>query len=248
MGDEAGAHAEHTGSRREGPAAARSDGERSDRGAGPAASPKDQTRGLREMTVRVEMNASPSGLVGAPLNRYRIAARWRRWTALGGLTILLGLASITLPWLSGMRVETLLGGVLIGDGLLQGVHAAQIRRYQGAGWRVAGALVSLAAGSLLLGLPPQGMITLALLLGSFLLAAGIIKAFLATVLQPLFGWGWLLADGVMSALLGLVMLLLLPQAADWFIGFLLGASLVFDGIWLIGTALTARQRAAETRS
>lgn len=200
------------------------------------------------MTVRVETNASPSGLAGAPVNRFQIAARWRRWTALGGLTVLLGLTSIALPWLGGVRVETLLGGVLIGNGLLLGTHAIQIRRYQGAGWCAAGALISLAAGALLLGLPPAAIITLALLIGGFLLAAGIVKAFLATVLQPLFGWGLLLADGVMTALIGLALLLLLPQAADWFIGFLLGASLIFDGIWLTATALAARERAAETRS
>lgn len=200
------------------------------------------------MIVRVEINTSPPALLGAPLNRHGVAARWRCWVVLAAATVMLGLAAAILPWVAGVPTPSVIGAVLLGDGIAQGAHAVQLRRHRGLGWRTFGALVSLSAGTLLLALSPDGMFTLPLLVGGFLLAAGVLKSFLATVLHPLDGWGWLLGDGVATALLGLTVLLLLPQAADWFLGFLLGATLMVDGTWLAVTALSARRRAAESRS
>jgi uncharacterized membrane protein HdeD (DUF308 family) len=200
------------------------------------------------MIVRVEINTPQPALLGAYLNGQGVAARWRCWVVLGAATLMLGLAAAILPWVAGVPTPSIIGAVLLGDGIAQGAHALQLRRYRGIGWRTLGALVSLGAGTLLLALSPDGLLTLPLLVGAFLLAAGVVKSFLATVLHPLYGWGWLLGDGLATALLGLTVLLLVPQAADWLLGFLLGATLLFDGTWLAVTALSARRLAAELGS
>ena len=49
-------------------------------------------------------------------------------------------------------------------------------------------------------------------------------------------WGWSVFSGVVSVLLGFLLLAQMPVSSVWFIGFAIGIDLICDGVSLIGFA------------
>ena len=49
-------------------------------------------------------------------------------------------------------------------------------------------------------------------------------------------WGWSLVSGIVSAALGVVLIVQMPTSSIWFIGFAIGVDLVVDGAALVGFA------------
>ena len=53
-------------------------------------------------------------------------------------------------------------------------------------------------------------------------------------------WGWVLFSGIVDLLLALLIWDGWPSSADWAIGLLVGINMLFFGLSLVMTALTAR--------
>jgi uncharacterized membrane protein HdeD (DUF308 family) len=49
-------------------------------------------------------------------------------------------------------------------------------------------------------------------------------------------WGWSVFSGIVSLILGILLLAQMPVSSIWFIGFAIGVDLIFDGASLIGIA------------
>jgi uncharacterized membrane protein HdeD (DUF308 family) len=58
--------------------------------------------------------------------------------------------------------------------------------------------------------------------------------------RPLAGWGWLIAGGLGSMVVGVILLIGWPATALWVTGLLLGINLVFTGSMHIVLALASR--------
>jgi uncharacterized membrane protein HdeD (DUF308 family) len=63
--------------------------------------------------------------------------------------------------------------------------------------------------------------------------------------RPLEGWGWLLADAVISLLLGMLILVKWPSSSAWAIGTLVGVAVLMSGISRIMIAGKIRSGAAQ---
>ena len=88
--------------------------------------------------------------------------------------------------------------------------------------------------------PFAGLISLTMLVAAFFLAAGLVRIWLAFRMRHRRRWGWLLASGLLSAFLGVLIFLGLPGAALSVLGLLLGIELLFSGSALVALALAAR--------
>lgn len=165
---------------------------------------------------------------------------------IGIVTILAGIAAIMVPRMATLAIELLIGVVLVVDGILQGIHAFQLRARKESWWRGLGAILAFAIGLILLIFPLQGVLTLTLLIGIFFLLSGGFKIMLGFQVRSWSGWGWILASGILSVFLGLLVFLLLPEGARWIIGVLVGVDLIFSGWWLI--ALAGMSRKGELRA
>ncbi len=75
-----------------------------------------------------------------------------------------------------------------------------------------------------------GLLTLTLLLGSFLLTEGVLELFLAFRLRSQQNWSWVLADGTITLGLGGLVWIQWPSDASWVIGMVVGISIVSTGI------------------
>ncbi len=62
-----------------------------------------------------------------------------------------------------------------------------------------------------------------------LMATGVLRVIAAFQVRPMVAWGWILASGLLSLLLGIVIAIQLPQAATWVLGTFLAVELIFQG-------------------
>jgi uncharacterized membrane protein HdeD (DUF308 family) len=85
-------------------------------------------------------------------------------------------------------------------------------------------------GILLFAYPLNGVLTLTLLLGSFFLTEGVFESVLAFKLRPQKNWGWVLGNGIITLILGLLVWFEWPQDAPWAIGTLVGISVLSTGV------------------
>lgn len=180
-----------------------------------------------------------------PLSVSDVAAHWGKIMTLGVLTMVLGLVAIAAPHFATLAAELLVGALLLVNGIFEAVHASHMRGRRGQTWRILGAVVALALGAALLLFPMAGIIGLTLVVAAFFIAEGVIKSVLAFQLKPLNGWGWLLTAGVLALVLGLLIVLVWPEAAPWLLGLLLGIDLLFGGLWLVLLAAAGKRWAGQ---
>lgn len=148
----------------------------------------------------------------------------------GILLIVLGIAAIALPFVSTIVAETWIALILISAGVTKLVYAFQSRNDGGFLWKLLLGILYVATGLMLFIYPRTGILTLTLLLGSFLLTEGTFELILAFRLRPQKNWTWLLVNGVITLLLGGMIWFQWPFNAPWLIGTLVGVSILFSGI------------------
>jgi uncharacterized membrane protein HdeD (DUF308 family) len=148
----------------------------------------------------------------------------------GILFIVLGLVGIFLPFFSTVVVETWIGLILASAGLGGLVYAIQTKSEDGFIWKLLLSILYIATGVLLFVYPLTGVLTLTLLVGSFLLTEGTFELILGFKLRPQQNWGWVLADGILTLAFGAIVWSQWPGDATWLLGTLVGASLLSTGI------------------
>ena len=165
-----------------------------------------------------------------------VSKQWRWVLALGVLLLLSGLAAISAPQFASYVLATLIGWLFLFAGVSQLMSAAYLRRAQAVSPIVISGLLTLAAGIVLLVYPGLTVAMLTLLIGAFFLAEAIFKSVGAFDLKPSPVWRWVLADGIITGVLAILILGGWPSRSDAVIGLLVGISLVFSGASLLSTA------------
>jgi uncharacterized membrane protein HdeD (DUF308 family) len=174
----------------------------------------------------------------------RIAANWGWFLALGILLIIVGAAAIISPFYGTLAGARVFGWIMIISGIMTAVHAAGARGWGGVILQVLIAIVYIIGGIWLLAQPLAGAITLTIVLIAVLLVQGLFSAIEAFQIRPTEGWGWMLASGVASVILGIMLWQKFPSSALWAIGLLFGLSLVINGWSFVALALSAREKPA----
>ncbi|MBD2019842.1 HdeD family acid-resistance protein [Leptolyngbya sp. FACHB-36] len=165
---------------------------------------------------------------------------------IGVLLIVLGIASLILPQVSTLVTETWIALILASSGVAKLVYAFQTRDQGGFIWKLLLGTLYIATGAMLFFYPLTGVLTLTLLLGSFLLTEGVFNLILAFRLRPQQNWTWVLVDGIVTLVLGAMIWFQFPFNAPWLIGTLVGVSILFSGISRLGLSLNGRSTIASS--
>jgi uncharacterized membrane protein HdeD (DUF308 family) len=167
---------------------------------------------------------------------------WVLFLVEGLILVVLGLAAIVVPAIATLAVAIFLGWLFLIAGIVGLVTTFMMRNAPGFWWSLLSALVSIAAGVVLVGWPVSGAVSLTLVLILFFILEGV-----ATIMfaidhrRQLSGrWGFMLASGIIDLLLAAIILAGLPETAAWAIGLLVGINLIFGGSAMLAMALYAR--------
>jgi uncharacterized membrane protein HdeD (DUF308 family) len=159
---------------------------------------------------------------------------------IGVILIVLGIVAIAVPSVSTIVAETWIAVILISAGIAKLVYAFQTRNDAGFVWKLLLSVLYIATGVMLFVYPLTGVLTLTLLLASFLLTEGVFELILAFQLRPRQNWTWALGNGIITLLLGGMIWFQWPFDAPWLIGTLVGTSVLFTGISRVMLSLNAR--------
>lgn len=159
----------------------------------------------------------------------------------GALLIVLGVMAIGAPFLAAVAVSVVVAWLIIFAGV---VHLALAFHAHGAGsviWRVLVGVAYLAFGGYMVVHPVLGVASLTLVLASLFVIEGVLNLVLYAKMRPLHGSSWMLIDGIVTLLLGLMIYLQWPSSSVWAIGILVGVSLLMSGAARIGMTLAVRR-------
>jgi uncharacterized membrane protein HdeD (DUF308 family) len=166
--------------------------------------------------------------------------RWGWLLVLGIVQIIAGSIAIAIPVVASLAAVAIFGAVLIVSAIFQMIHAFRVRAWPRSAWYGLGGVFYLIAGLLVVIFPIPGMLTLAVMIAIMLIADGVLRVAFATSIRPVAGWGWLIAGGLGSIVVGVFLLLGWPATALWVTGLLLGVNLIFTGAMHAALALTSR--------
>jgi uncharacterized membrane protein HdeD (DUF308 family) len=162
----------------------------------------------------------------------------------GVLLVILGMVAIGSPFLAAVAVSLVVAWLILLAGV---VHVMLAIRAHGAGsmiWKLLVGLAYLFFGAYLLMHPALGVASLTLLLAVLFLIEGVLDIVLFFSVRPLGGSIWLLVDGIITLLLGLMIYVRWPSSSVWALGTLVGVSMIVSGVARVMLSLTLRQRTA----
>lgn len=178
--------------------------------------------------------ASDAGVTGR--SRGTGAIKW-----VGILLMVLGAVAILVPALASFTVTIFIGWVLILGSVFLFASAFSNRSGLGVAVGIIWALLALIAGIWLLVDPGRGTRTLTLIVMIYFLVSGVFKLGVSFSRRGTPGIGWLGVNGILSIIIGLIVLADMPESANWAIGLLLGIDFIFSGWGLINFASAANR-------
>lgn len=165
---------------------------------------------------------------------------WGWLLAFGILSIVLGTIGLGMSfWLTEVSV-VFFGALLIVGGVFQVLDAVGCHGWKSIVWHVVIGLLYVAAGVIVVLNPVAAALSLTLALGIILIAVGILRAIMSFELKPAPGWFWALLSGLVSIVLGGMILAEWPQTGFWIIGLFIAVELIFNGWTYLFVAFAAR--------
>ncbi len=149
---------------------------------------------------------------------------------LGLLLVLVGVGALVFPFLTTLSVEILVGSAFLAAGVVTVFHAFSAKGWRGFFWELLIGILYAVAGIAFLVNPFGGAVALTVMLGSLFLTEGILRIVLGFQIRPASNWGWIIASGGVSILLGLLILAGMANGSSLaVIGMLVGVNFVFAG-------------------
>jgi uncharacterized membrane protein HdeD (DUF308 family) len=158
----------------------------------------------------------------------KAAKRFTSWYIAAAIAfIVLGVVAIIEPAVASLAVALLVGWLFVFGGI-----AHLLAAFRGGGakhviWQVLIAIVYVIGGLYLLTHPLMAVGTLTLLLASVLFVAGVFE--IVAYFQTANASGWLLANGIVTLVLGGLIWMQWPSSSVWAIGLLVGVNLLMTG-------------------
>ncbi|MEJ2581413.1 MAG: DUF308 domain-containing protein [Acidobacteriota bacterium] len=170
-------------------------------------------------------------------------AKTAKWV--GIFLLISGFLALIAPLATGLSITILVGVLFIFSGALQLALVFRSESF-GQGLLLALlALLSLVAGVYMVFQPVAALATLTLFLAGYFVASGAIEALSAFGAKPMSGWGWLLFNGIVSIVLGVLIWRQFPLSGAWAIGTLVGVRMIMSGWTLITVGGLAKDAATQ---
>jgi len=159
----------------------------------------------------------------------------------GVLLIVFGIVAVGSPFLAAVAVNAVVAWLIVLAGV---VHLMLAFSAHGAGsmiWKLLVGVAYLCFGAYLIVHPILGVASLTLVLASLFLLEGILDIVLFFKMRPMHGSTWVLLDGIITLLLGLMIYAQWPSSSAWAIGTMVGISMIFSGVARVMMSLAVRK-------
>ena len=166
-----------------------------------------------------------------------LRAKWGWILTLGIIYVIVGLIALGSVVMATAASVFVVGIMMVIAGIAEVINAFQVKGWgKFVLWLLLGALY-IVAGFVTFENPLLAAAILTLMLGVTLTASGIMRIVLAFGMREGMPWVWVIVSGIVTLLLGLVILSRWPVSSLYVLGIFLGVDLVIAGASWIGVAL-----------
>ena len=164
---------------------------------------------------------------------------------LGIIQIVVGMLAMTAPLAAGVGLAMLVGCMLLIGGAVELVGVFKAQSFGAGVLAFVGGMFASIVGLVMIARPGIALLTLTLFLSIYFFAVGVTRVIMALQAKPLTGWGWMLFDGTITILLGLMIGRRWPLSGAWAIGTLVGIHLMLRGISVVAMSAAVRSAAKD---
>lgn len=159
--------------------------------------------------------------------------------------IILGVLAILMPGIASAFFTSVIGWIALISGVVMIVQSFQSKPVRGFWLSLIVGILYVIAGIYILLNVGAAMIALTFAFGTLFVIEGIFTIIMAFTNRSGHRMSWLVAlNGVVTLILGIMVLNRFPFSAIWLIGLYVGISLLMSGISLLAAALTVRRSVA----
>jgi uncharacterized membrane protein HdeD (DUF308 family) len=181
---------------------------------------------------------------GAHLDESVLLGRqWWIFFILGLISVFVGLVAISSAFVATLASVTVFGVLLLISGATEVIHAVMVRNLKGFALHLLAAALYLLVGLFMLEDPIQAAVVLTLVLAASFIVAGVLRI-IFTLAVRFCGWPWVLVNGLVDLILGIMIWNRWPESSLWVIGLFVGIDLLLHGWSWVVLALTVRSHAA----
>jgi uncharacterized membrane protein HdeD (DUF308 family) len=173
-------------------------------------------------------------LAAAPQDeRPTLGRHWWLHVALGLLSVVVGFLAISSKFIATLLSVRVFGWLLLIAGITEVFHALMVRQLRAFALHLLAAVLYLLTGLFMLEDPVRAAAVLTLLLAASFLVGGFLRVvFSLAVRFP--AWSWVLLNGMVDLLLGVLIWNGWPETSLWVIGLFVGIDLIFHGFgWMM---------------
>lgn len=158
---------------------------------------------------------------------------WWWLFVLGCLLVVCGIVAISFPFLSTIGVVIVIGTVLLISGISLIISSFWTGQWSAFLLQILVGILYIVLGLAITDSPDITAKALTFLFATLFIVVGAFRAMAALVIRfP--QWGWALLNGVVTAVLGLVIFRHFPSAGLWLIGTLAGIDILINGVnWIM---------------
>jgi uncharacterized membrane protein HdeD (DUF308 family) len=162
-----------------------------------------------------------------------LRGHWRWFLALGIMMVVIGMVAIGSAVVATKVATWLFGFLLLIGGISQIISAFWAGRWSGTLVHLLIGILYTIVGLLVTDRPEDAAVELTLIMAFFFIVSGIFRIVFA-LSERFTGWGWVLFNGVVTLLLGILIYKQWPYAGLWIIGLFVGIELIFNGwAWIM---------------
>jgi len=169
----------------------------------------------------------------------RVRSSWGWFLGLGILLIVAGVICIAGDVIATFVTVVAFGWFLLFSGIVSLVQVFRVHAWHGVFPHLLSGLLKVFTGYVMVRYPGAGALGLTLVLASFFIVGGAFRTVGASIMR-LPQWGWTVFSGIISVVLGFLLLAQLPASSIWFIGFAIGVDMILEGVSMVGLALALR--------
>jgi uncharacterized membrane protein HdeD (DUF308 family) len=173
-----------------------------------------------------------------------LGSHWLLFVLVGGLLIVAGGVAITVPAISSIAPNEVLGLVLMFVGIVQLAQSGKMLRATVFAWYLILGLLAAIGGVFVYLDPFAGVVTTMVLMAVVFALHGLTQIIFAMKVRRMKGWHWFLISGCSALLVAGLLMMKLPYGHTFTPATIGGASLLFAGWAYVAIAIAARNSRA----
>jgi uncharacterized membrane protein HdeD (DUF308 family) len=187
--------------------------------------------------MRLTNLASPGALANE--EHASLRAAWWMFLVMGVISIIVGMLAISSAFIATMASVVVFGVLLVVEGITGVIHAIMVRTWKGFAMNLLVAALYLLGGFFMLEEPIRAAAVLTLVLAAAFIVGGMLRVIIAIAVQ-FHGWPWVLLNGVIDLILGVMIWSGWPGTSLWVLGLFVGIDLLVHGWSCVILALAVR--------